>query len=153
MHISGISFSESQVLDRNRIAKNIADIAMARGEIERLITVDQATFFSDSRNVFSMRYLIIQAVEALTEICQHMLARTRGIPCDGYIDCIVKAGEHGIISVALAERLRRLAALRNILVHRYWNIDDARVYIETKANLSDLTTFIDEIKALVRTPP
>jgi uncharacterized protein YutE (UPF0331/DUF86 family) len=141
------------VFDRNRIAKNIADIAMARGEIERLIAVDQATFFSDSRNVFSVRYLIIQAVEALTDLCQHMLARTRGIPCDGYIDCIVKAGEHGIISVALAERLRRLAALRNILVHRYWNIDDARVYVETKTNVSDLTTFIDEIEALVRTLP
>jgi uncharacterized protein YutE (UPF0331/DUF86 family) len=51
--------------------------------------VDQATFFADSRNVFSVRYLIIQAVEALTDLCQHMLARTRGIPCDGYIDCIV----------------------------------------------------------------
>jgi uncharacterized protein YutE (UPF0331/DUF86 family) len=45
--------------------------------------VDQATFFSDSRNVFSMRYLIIQAVEAMTDLCQHVLARTRGIPCDG----------------------------------------------------------------------
>jgi uncharacterized protein YutE (UPF0331/DUF86 family) len=153
MLISGISFSESQVLDRNRIAKNIADIAMAKEEIERLITVDQGSFFSDSRNVFSVRYLIIQAVEALTDLRQHMLARTRGIPCDGYIDCIVQAGEHGIISVALAERLRRLAALRNILVHRYWNIDDARVYIETKANVSDLTAFIDEIEALVRTLP
>jgi uncharacterized protein YutE (UPF0331/DUF86 family) len=153
MLISGISFSESQVLDRNRIAKNIADIAMARREIERLVAVDQATFFSDSRNVFSVRYLIIQAVEALTDLCQHMLARTRGIPCDGYIDCIMKAGEHGIISVALAERLRRLAALRNILVHRYWSIDDTRVYIETKANVSDLTTFSDEIEALVRTLP
>jgi uncharacterized protein YutE (UPF0331/DUF86 family) len=141
------------VLDRNRIAKNIADIAMARREIERLVAVDQATFFSDSRNVFSVRYLIIQAVEALTDLCQHMLARTRGIPCDGYIDCIMKAGEHGIISVALAERLRRLAALRNILVHRYWSIDDTRVYIETKANVSDLTTFSDEIEALVRTLP
>jgi len=153
MLISGISFSESQVLDRNRIAKNIADIAMARREIERLVAVDQATFFSDSRNVFSVRYLIIQAVEALTDLCQHILARTRGIPCDGYIDCIMKAGEHGIISVALAERLRRLAALRNILVHRYWSIDDTRVYIETKANVSDLTTFSDEIEALVRTLP
>jgi uncharacterized protein YutE (UPF0331/DUF86 family) len=153
MPISGISFLESQVLDRNRIAKNIADIAMAKGEIERLIAVDQASFFSDSRNVFSVRYLIIQAVEALTDLCQHMLARTRGIPCDGYIDCIVKAGEHGIISVALAGRLRRLATLRNILVHRYWSIDDARVYVETKANVSDLTTFIDEIEALVRTLP
>ena len=141
------------MLDRNRIAKDIADIAMARREIERLVAVDQATFFSDSRNVFSVRYLIIQAVEAMTDLCQHMLARTRGIPCDGYIDCIVKAGEHGIISVALAERLRRLAALRNILVHRYWNIDDVRVYVETKANVSDLTTFIDEIEALVRTLP
>ena len=65
----------------------------------------------------------------------------------------MKAGEHGIISVALAERLRRLAALRNILVHRYWNIDDARVYVETQANLSDLATFIDEIEATVRTLP
>jgi uncharacterized protein YutE (UPF0331/DUF86 family) len=153
MLIFGISFSESQVLDRNRIAKDIADIAMARREIERLIAVDRATFFSDSRNVFSVRYLIIQTVEAMTDICQHMLARARGIPCDGYIDCIVKAGEHGIISVALTERLRRLAALRNILVHRYWSIDDARVYIETKANVSDLTTFIDEIEALVRALP
>jgi uncharacterized protein YutE (UPF0331/DUF86 family) len=141
------------VLDRNRIAKDIADMAMARREIERLVAVDQATFFSDSRNVFSVRYLLIQAVEAMTDLCQHMLARTRGLPCDGYIDCIVKAGEHGIISVALAERLRRLAALRNILVHRYWNIDDARVYVETKTNVSDLTTFIDEIEALVRTLP
>jgi uncharacterized protein YutE (UPF0331/DUF86 family) len=92
-------------------------------------------------------------VEAMTDLCQHMLARTRGIPCDGYIDCIVKAGEHGIISVALAERLRRLAALRNIIVHRYWNIDDAQVYVETKANVSDLTAFIDEIEALVRALP
>ena len=141
------------MLDRNRIAKDIADSAMARREIERLVAVDQATFFSDSRNVFSVRYLLIQAVEVMTDLCQHMLARTRGIPCDGYIDCIVKAGEHGIISVALAERLRRLAALRNILVHRYWSIDDARVYTETQANLSDLTTFIDEIEALVRTLP
>lgn len=141
------------MLDRDRIAKDIADIAMARGELERLIAVDQATFFSDSRNVFSVRYLLIQAAEALTDLCQHMLARTRGIPCDGYIDCIVKAGEHGIISVALAERLRRLAALRNILVHRYWNIDDTRVYVETKVNLSDLTTFVDAIEALVRTLP
>jgi uncharacterized protein YutE (UPF0331/DUF86 family) len=99
------------VLDRDRIAKDIADIAMARGELERLIAVDQATFFSDSRNVFSVRYLLIQAVEAMTDLCQHMLARTRGIPCDGYIDCIVKAGEHGIISVALAERLRSLAKI------------------------------------------
>ena len=65
----------------------------------------------------------------------------------------MKAGEHGIISIALAERLRRLAALRNILVHRYWSIDDARVYVETKANLSDLTTFIEEIEVLVRTLP
>src|SRR2546429_9445827 len=103
---------------------------MARGEIERLVAVDQATFFSDSRNVFSMRYLIIQAVEAMTDLCQHMLARTRGIPCDGYIDCVVKAGEHGIISVVLAERLRRLADLCHILLHRVLSADGARVIVE-----------------------
>ena len=93
------------MLDRNRITKDISDIATARGELERLLTMDQAFFLADSRNVFAMRYLIIQAVEAMTDLCQHMLARTRGIPCDGYIDCVVKAGEHGIISAAIPGKL------------------------------------------------
>jgi hypothetical protein len=53
-----------------------------------------------------VRYLIIQTVEAMTDLCQHMLARIRGILCDGYIDCIVKVGWYSPLTGAQPEKIR-----------------------------------------------
>jgi uncharacterized protein YutE (UPF0331/DUF86 family) len=145
-----ICFSESQVLNRDKIARDLADIEATRVEIEQLVSLVQITFLADRRNALALRYLIIQAVEAMADLCQHILAKVWGIPCEGYIDCFLKAGEQGIISLALSQRLRRLAALRNMLVHRYWTIDDARLYVETQAGQRDLTTFVQEIEAFVQ---
>jgi uncharacterized protein YutE (UPF0331/DUF86 family) len=41
-------------------------------------------------------------------------------------------GEGGIISRDLAAAMRRCAGLKNLLVHRYWEVDDARLYRELK---------------------
>jgi uncharacterized protein YutE (UPF0331/DUF86 family) len=150
MPIFAICFSESQVLDRDRIARDIADLEAIKADLAPLVSLEQAAFLMDRRNLFALRYLIIQAVEAMADLCQHILARTRGIPCEGYVDCILKAGEHGIISLALSERLRQLASLRNMLVHRYWRVDDARLYVETRASLSDLKTFVQEIETFIQ---
>jgi uncharacterized protein YutE (UPF0331/DUF86 family) len=37
-----------------------------------------------------------------------------------------------------------------MLVHRYWTVDDARLYVETKASQSDLAAFVQEVEAFVR---
>ena len=77
------------------------------------------TFLPDYRNPLALKYLLIEAVEAITEICQHILARAKGASCSGYIDCIVKAGENGLITPTLANKLRRLADLRNSLIPNF----------------------------------
>ena len=41
-------------------------------------------------------------------------------------------GERGIIPRDLATAMRRFAGLGNLLVHRYWEVDDARLYRELK---------------------
>jgi uncharacterized protein YutE (UPF0331/DUF86 family) len=143
-------FWELTVLDHNRIARALADTMAARGEIAPLVALEQAVFLADRRNSLALRYLIIQAVEAMTDVCQHILAKTRGILCEGYVDCLLKAGEQEIISPALAQKLRRLAALRNLLVHRYWVVDDKRLYEETHAGQNDLIAFIQEIETFVQ---
>jgi len=84
-------------------------------------------------------------VEAITEICQHILARTKGVSCGGYVDCIVKAGENGLINQTLANKLRRLADLRNSLIHRYWIINDEELYNICKENIGDFKDFITQI--------
>jgi uncharacterized protein YutE (UPF0331/DUF86 family) len=99
-------------------------------------------FLQDKRNPLSLKYLLIEEVEAITDVCQHMLARVNGIACMGYVDCIVKAGENGIITPNLANKLRRLADLRNSLIHRYWIIRDEELFNICKENIKDFEEFI-----------
>ena len=138
-----------KVLDVNRIAKNKADILDVKIQAEKVVSVDKETFLSDKRNSLSLKYLLIEAVEAITEVCQHILAKTKGLACDGYVDCIVKARDNGIITPELSNKLRRLADLRNTLIHRYWIIDDEELFTVSKSNIGDLNDFVEQIDAFV----
>ena len=55
-------------------------------------------------------------------------------------------GARGLLPQALANRLARAARLRNLLVHRYWEIDDERVHQSVREGLKDF----EEFKARVR---
>lgn len=66
---------------------------------------------SDKRNSLAVKYLLIEAVESIADICQHLLAKAKGVACNGYVDCLVKAGEQGIIKADLSNKLRKLADL------------------------------------------
>lgn len=106
-------------------------------------------FFQTKGTPCLLKYLLIEAVEAITDVCQHILAKTKGVVCDGYVDCILKAGNNEIISSELSNKLRRLADLRNSLIHRYWIINDEELYKVSKDNIGDLHDFVEQIDAFV----
>lgn len=132
------------MINKDRISKNKLDIINISDQIEGLVREEREIFLADTRNIHSLKYLLIEAVEAIVDTCQHILARSRGIPCEGYVDCIVKAGQEGVISSSLANKLRRLSDLRNSMIHRYWIIDDSELYLQTAANKGDFRKFVQE---------
>lgn len=132
-----------------RIAKNKADILAEKQDVLSLVNLSRENFLSEKRNIYSLKYLLIQAVEAIADTCQHILSKLKGLPCEGYVDCIIKAGENQIISKALAHKLKSLADLRNILIHRYWVINDEELYEQTKKNIGDLDDFVTQIDELI----
>lgn len=130
------------MFDRDRITKDREDILSIKIQIEEILATGKEAFLQDKRNPLSLKYLLIEEVEAITDVCQHLLARTKGMACIGYVDCIVKAGENGIITPNLANKLRRLADLRNSLIHRYWIINDEELFTLCKENIKDFEEFI-----------
>jgi len=86
--------------------------------------------------LLSMRYLLIQLVEASSSICIHILLNLFNEKPEGYPECFSRLEAKGIISKELALRLSA-ARLRNLLVHRYWTISDERVYESVKEGLKD----------------
>jgi uncharacterized protein YutE (UPF0331/DUF86 family) len=140
-------------LDIDRIRKNKGDILAIRNQVGELVSQGEEKFLADKRNPLSLKYLLIQAVEAITDTCQHVLAKKAGVACIGYVDCIIKAGENGIITGSLSNKLRRLADLRNSLIHRYWIINDEELFTITVENVSDLDEFVSQIDTFVARRP
>jgi len=137
------------VLNADRIAKGSADLLSARTDMENILAVGKEAFLSEKNNPLALKYLLIESVEAITDICQHILAKIKGEVCGGYVDCIVKAGNHGIIQPELSNKLRKLADLRNSLIHRYWIINDEELFNQCRANINDFTDFATQITAFL----
>ena len=137
------------MLSSDRILKNTTDILSTKTEIERILSVGKEDFLSDKKNSLALKYLLIEAVEAITDICQHILAKTKGVMCSGYVDCIVKAGENGIIQIVSANKLRRLADLRNSLIHRCWIINDEELFNQCSANINDLSDSVAQVNSFI----
>jgi len=88
----------------------------------------------------SMRYLIIQLIEAASSICIHTLLWAFNESAEGFPECFSRLGSRGVIPRDLASKLSSAARIRNLLVHRYWAIDDERVYGSVKEGLRDLAS-------------
>ena len=97
----------------------------------------------------SMRYLVIQIVEAAASISVHLLSRVFDERAEGYADCFRRLGERKAIVEELAGRLASAARLRNLLVHRYWEIDDRRVYSSIKEGVEDFEAFKRDVRSFI----
>ncbi len=132
-------------VDRERVQALLARIAEAQGKAARLGELPEAEFLGDYRNTESAKYLLVVAVEAAVDLCQHLVARGGGrLPSD-YADCFTSLQEMGVLPADLVVRLRRMARFRNLLVHLYWKVDNREVYRILRENLSDLTEFREVI--------
>jgi uncharacterized protein YutE (UPF0331/DUF86 family) len=126
------------------------DLLDTSSGIKSIIAMKEDSFLKDQKNIYSLRYLLIEAVEAMANICNHILARITGQVPKGYPDCFEKLSDAKIITKELADRLKKVTSLRNIIIHKYWEIDDSKVFKYTKENVGDLEEFLREINHFIK---
>ncbi|MBC7195513.1 MAG: DUF86 domain-containing protein [Caldisericia bacterium] len=136
-------------LDYERIKKRISDIEEAINEIKRLTTLNEEEFWRDNRNISTIKYNLLIAIEAVGSICVHIIAKLLGKSTSSFGECIDILKENNIISDELCLRLKKLVKFRNRLIHKYWEIDNKLVYEYSKVDIKDFYDFINEIKKLI----
>jgi uncharacterized protein YutE (UPF0331/DUF86 family) len=130
-------------LDRLREATgHLRDALRQLGDIGRM---SESAFLSDARTVNSGKYLLIVAAEAALDICNHLAARRGARSPEDYADCMAVLAEIGVISLALRDRLARMARFRNLLVHLYGRVDDRRVYGVIRDDLGDFEEYLSSV--------
>ncbi len=134
-------------INLERVRQRLGSIAEAESRLAQLGAVAEAEFLADFRNTESAKYLLVTAIEAAIDLCNHLVSKQGGRPPQDYADCFQVLAELGVISDDFAQRLSQMARFRNLLVHLYWQVDNQRVYQIIQTNLGDLKSFRQAILA------
>lgn len=132
-------------MNLDRLRQLAAEIRRALHQLRALGTVSEREFLADAKAINSAKYLFIVACEGAIDICSHLSARRGGRAPDDYADCFQVLQEMGVLDAGLSHRLARMARFRNLLVHLYSKVDDARVYQTIHHDLGDYELYLRAI--------
>jgi uncharacterized protein YutE (UPF0331/DUF86 family)/predicted nucleotidyltransferase len=69
-------------------------------------------------------------VEAMLDVCRHIVSAKGWGPAYVYADYIERMKEKGVLTEEMSSKLVRFIAIRNIIVHRYLDVDYGGLYSE-----------------------
>ena len=137
------------MVDRDRVLAKLDELdgyldelrTIAPGDIEEYARIEKKR---------SCERLIQMAVEATIDACAMLVTGLRlGLPGEEN-DLFEKLARHGAISAGMAETLKRMKGMRNILVHEYGRIDDELVFETVRDGLGDFAAFKREVLDFLR---
>ncbi|MBX6378690.1 MAG: DUF86 domain-containing protein [Clostridia bacterium] len=111
----------------------------------------QEEFLKDTVVASAAKYQLLIAVEAALDLCAHVCVKCLRQAPAGYADCFERLQAGGILSQETGQRLVAMACFRNLLVHQYGDVDDARVYRILQQNLGDLDLYLEELGRYLNT--
>ena len=132
-------------VNKEKLTSLLGYCNQALGVLEEYAKRDEKELLSDADRLGNVKYQFIVALEACIDICNHIAARGGMEAPESYGQCFTILGTHRIIDEALAQTMAELGRFRNVLVHRYWNVDDRRVVEVLKTELRTIRTFVQVI--------
>lgn len=139
-------------VDTNVVRTKAAAIRRNIERVRRLASQPDNQFWADERNIETIKLWLIQLVQDAADLCNHLAVRLLNEPPESYPECFELLGEAQIIDETLAENLRKMARFRNLIVHRYWDVDDQRVLEIARTSTGDLEAFLEAIGHAVGIP-
>ncbi len=137
------------MVDRDRVLAKLDELD---GYLDELRTIAPSGFeeYSMIEKKRSCERLVQVAVEATIDTCALLVTGLRlGLPGEEN-DLFEKLARRGVISGEMAETLKHMKGMRNILVHEYGRIDDELVFETVRDRLGDFGIFKGEILDFLR---
>lgn len=131
------------------------DKALIQGKIdiiernlEFLATYKQATekdFIRSYKDIQAVKYSLLEIIEACVDLASHISVAENFERAESYAEFFEILATQKILPSNLAAKLADMARFRNLLVHSYGKVDNARVLEFTKTELTDIKRFIERI--------
>ncbi|MBO3804147.1 MAG: DUF86 domain-containing protein [Candidatus Brockarchaeota archaeon] len=109
-------------------------------------TASPRRFVKSYKDVQAVKHSLLEIMEACIDIANHIISAKGYRRAEEYSEMFEILKEERIIRKELANKLEDMARFRNLLVHRYGDIDNERVLDIVKRDLRDVVEFEKEIE-------
>lgn len=129
-----------------RIIIKISQLENYIKELESVLPEKIEDFYNSIITKRAVERILQISIECVIDICAILVKELKlGPPTSE--DGILELLENEIQST---NKISQMKGFRNILVHKYGNIEDNKVYSFANENKNDFTEFIQEIKSLIK---
>lgn len=135
----------------NAIVRRLDFLEIELADLPNFKTITQAEYISDRDRRRNLERLAENVVNATIDIGKVLLSATDLPMPDTYREVMIRLGEAGFISVALAEKLADMVRLRNVLAHQYLDIRWPTIATFVKNAAATMREFIRSIEHLLDT--
>ncbi|MHC1727775.1 MAG: DUF86 domain-containing protein [Syntrophobacteraceae bacterium] len=141
------------MVDKELISRKLSRLRSYVDALRRSEDINREKYRTDLRTrAFVERYIHL-SIEEMIDVANHFVSFHQWREPTSFRDLFSILREHDIIPEKHLLTFQRMASFRNILVHRYENIDDELVFGIFTKHLGDFDLFIRLVTDWVREHP
>ena len=138
-------------IDRQVILQRMGFIERNLELLESLRSLSLEAFLQDPIAIEATKHLLQTSIEAMLDICSHLVARMR-LPMPDYsAELIDTLTEAQVIPVDHAEVYKDMIRFRNFLVHVYVKTSEEEIYDILQNSLDDFRMFLADVWNITQT--
>ena len=133
------------MIDESRILHKLQAITESLSKLEELASMDRDSFLNDFRSIDSAKYNLQTSIEAMIDICNHIIARKRlRVPATN-VQSFEVVTEIGLLPADALPVYRSMARFRHRIVPLYDEVDDSQIHDILQDRLGDIRAFVQSI--------
>lgn len=129
------------MVDEGRVSRLLRSVSERS---ERIRSAGAEITIDDPIRLDALKYQLVTAIEACVDVAQHLVASERWTVPDSNADAIRVLADHDVLDRELAASLARAVGFRNVLVHRYVDVDD-HVVIDAVERVREFDDFVEQV--------
>ncbi|RLG53321.1 MAG: hypothetical protein DRO00_04380 [Thermoproteota archaeon] len=134
-------------MDEDRLNRLLTEIEDLNKKAEDLLSIPLENFLRDFKAIYALKMILVEMTEIILSIGLLILREGFKIrEIEGYVWILRELVKRGVLSNEIGENLEALVRLRNMIIHRYWEVDERRLYRESKESIGLIKKFIEEVK-------
>ncbi|MEK6893599.1 MAG: DUF86 domain-containing protein [Nanoarchaeota archaeon] len=136
------------MIDKEKILSKVDELNRYLDELDEIKPSEYEEYKSSIEKKRSCERILQISIETVIDVCNILFSNLKlGIPSDEDV-IFEKLQNKKVISKNVKNTLKNMKGFRNILVHKYGDVNDELAF-ENLSKLSDFTKFKEEILAFV----